>query len=396
MSSALKLRGDFDPARDPASQGFVPLAATEYWADRASLRSEADFFQGVQALHHMTSPLEFSMEELLTGKESFLRQVKSRIDPIELGEQLEEIFAMITRRKCLSVVTGPPGAAKSTIASLWARVVRNKYEDIPILVLTQEKTALERLQDKIALPNTTAWLMEDALKKTAPWPSKAAIIIDEAGLFSTETLARLLRRAQEIGAVKIILIGDDKQLVSDAPGQPFRWLCEQVETDRVVLAHSFRQKNLWLRQAVQALYQNDPVEALRLMPSHFTAKEEILPQMEEVLKQAIPENTLVIAHGAPHVATHLTEHWPDFRVLSLAAAQGLAIDRVILVIGQPINLAELLVGCSRQRHDLDLFIDTGVYNDAAHFAETIQPYPKNLMALDVIAATELLQIVDQA
>ena len=386
MSSGLKTMGDFAPANDPDQQGYVALGTSGYWAAADTLQSEAEFYRGVMALRDLVSPLAFTAEFLQDQKEQFIRQTKARIDPAELSEQLNAIFGMLDRGQLLSVITGPPGAAKSTIASLWARVVRGKYHDMPILVLTQEVTALQRLQDKIGLPHTTAWLMGEALNKTAPWPRGAAIIVDEAGLFSTETLARLLKRVQEIGAVKVILIGDDKQLVSEAPGQPFRWLCERDETDAVILQHSFRQKNLWLRQAVQALYQGDAAEALRLIPCHFIDKETMQPAIDAALSEAVPENTLLVVHGDCDLSSSL-------RMLSLAEAQGLAIDRVVLVIVQEINLAELLVGCSRQRHDLDLFIDIAVYSDAAELAATIKPYPKNLMALDVVSPDTLLTLV---
>lgn len=377
-------------------EGLIPLGTTGYWTDRDTLRVEADFFQMAQAALGALSPLEFSSDELKTQKELFLKHTKSRVDPVELSEQLEAIFGTLDRRALLSVITGPPGAAKSTIASLWARIARSKYPDLPILVLAQEKTALQRLKDKVDIADSTAWTMEDALNKTAPWPRGAAIIVDEAGLFGTETLARLLKKAQDIEAPKIILVGDDKQLVSDAPGQPFRWLCAQDQTDAVVLQNSFRQKNLWLRQAVTALYQSNIEEALRLMPCHFVPQEGILLRVEQALNDASPDSTLVIVHGCPGLLQQLPNALPDFRVLSLAESQGLAIDRVVLVLGREINMGELLVGCSRQRFDLDVVVDTAVYKDAPHFIAAVQPYPKNLMVLDVMSPQEMLQMVQQA
>lgn len=370
--------------------GLIPLADHGYWIAPDALHHEAAFATQILALQNKKSPLSIPQEWLEEQRDTFIQKFKIRMDESELDQQLCAIFAAFDRAAFLSVITGPPGAAKSTITSLWMRIAHLSYPELPIILTTQEETALQRLHHKFNLPHISAWTVDDALQQD--WPKGAVIIIDEAGIFGTETLTRLLQHATSSGAAKIILIGDDKQLASHSPGQPFRWLCEQKETDIIELPQSFRQKNLWLRQAVQSLYKEDMTEAIRHLPMHFVTHQTILDDIAPTLAEAESANTLIITHGMDNAKNILADLYPDFRVLSLAEAQGLAIDRVILLICQKINMAELLVGCSRQRYDLDIFIDRNIYHDADDLAQRVDPYPTHLMALDFVSAQELLDI----
>lgn len=374
--------------------GFIALPDQGYWIAPHALRDEADFARCVTDIRNRPCALEFPQEWLEQQRESFIQQFKTHMDECKLEQQLNAIFSAFERSTYLSVITGPPGAAKSTITGSWMRIAHMRYPDMPIILMTQEETALQRLQGKFNLPQISAWVVDDALQQEN-WPQNAVVVIDEAGIFSTEMLTKLLRRALDSNAAKIILIGDDKQLVSDAPGQPFRWLCEQEDIDKIELPQSFRQKNLWLRQAVQSLYKEDIAEAVRLIPTHFVAHATILDAMADTINEAESDNTLILSHGLDNAKEMIHDIYPDFRVLSLAEAQGLAIDRVILLICQKINMAELLVGCSRQRFDLDLFIDQDVYKDATDFAQRVDPYPTYLMALDLMSPQELLRIADR-
>lgn len=372
---------------------LIALADTGHWITRAALHSEAGFVSHVNTLWQTRSDLEFPSDWLEQQKHQVINSSNTRIDPAELGEQLDEIFTVFSRSAMLTIITGPPGAAKSTIASLWIRIARARYPDLPVILTAQEEPALQRLHDRFGNTDSKSWTIDRALKLN--WPQGAIIVADEAGLFGTDTLTRLFQRAKETGARKIILIGDDKQLVSDTPGQPFRWLCEQAATDKVRLLNSFRQKNLWLREAVRSLYQNDMTEAMRLIPSHFVARNDLFTAMAPVIHEADSSNTLIIVHGTKQDITDTQSRFPDFRVLSVAEAQGLAIDRVLLLMLKKTNMAEWLVGCSRQRFDLDVFVDTAIYADAAEVIAHSDPYPRSTMALDLVTPEILLQVIDQ-
>jgi AAA domain len=394
MPSALILDPDSTRHTDLTHQGFVPLADSGHWVHRDQLHHEAALLRAVTYFQNHPSPLNFPKDWLEAIKLDILANKKSKIDETELAEQLEAVFETFDHAACLSVITGPPGAAKSTVASLWAQIARAQYPDLPFIVITQEKPALDRLCDKINLQDALALTIDEA--QTNEWPNGAVLIIDEAGLLGTETLSQLLTRAQDIDAVKIILIGDDKQLVPHAPGQPFRWLCQQEKTDCVILSQSFRQKNHELRRAVEALYKGNIPKALKNIPHHFLPPAAILPEIHKRLKDATPDKTFIVVHGDPQIVECLKSLCPGFRIFSLAASQGLAMDRVIFVLADPINKAELLVGCSRQRFDLDILIDSSIYQDDMHFAKTAGDYPQSLMALDIIPPQQFLDIFDQA
>lgn len=394
MSCALIFAADSEQAADLQNRRLIPLGETGYWAPIDTLKHEAEFLQSVTSFDSVKSSLNLPAEWLEAKKKEILSQKRQKIDQAELGEQLDAVFGMYSRGKRLSVVTGPPGAAKTTVTSLWTQIALAQYPAMPVIIMAQEKPALHRLYDRINFQGAFAWTIEHALQRE--WPREAAIIIDETGLLCTETLAALLARANKTDAVKVILIGDDKQLVSDAPGQPFRWLCQQAEIDRVNLEVSFRQKNPALRQAVADIYQSRIQKAVAKIPCHFMEPDALITAIRNTLRDAMPDKMFILVHGPALISERLQVLCPGFRILSLQAAQGLAIDRVIFIIAEPVNMGEMLVGCSRQRFELDLFIDAGIYSGPEQFSEGITPYPENLMALDILSRDALLQIIDQA
>lgn len=390
MCNALIFAPDPEQVLPLQQQGYLPLAQSGYWAEQDTLRLESSFIRAVNHFKQNASPLNFCDQWLEKRKTDFIASIKTKIDKGELAEQLNAVFGMFERGKRLSVITGPPGAAKSTIASLWMQFAHAQYPAMPVILIAQEKTALDRLYDKINFRGACSWTIENAFNRD--WPREAAIIIDEAGLLCTTTLSKLLCYAQKTDAVKIILIGDDKQLIADAPGQPFRWLCRQDDVDRVTMVDSFRQKNAALRQAVSAIYQNNITGAMKKIRSHFLQPDSMLPAIRTILDDATPDKLFIIVHGPQYINERLSVLCRGFRILSLQAAQGLAIDQVIFIIGEPINMAEMLVGCSRQRFELNVFIDAGIYPDVENFCEMISPYPESLMALDILNGEALLEL----
>ncbi|MDB5477834.1 MAG: hypothetical protein JWM96_329 [Alphaproteobacteria bacterium] len=401
MSSALVYAPDSAPTGAPngasvadlQQRGFVPLAQSGYWAAPEALRDEAQFLTALQALQENASPLEFAEDWLAAHKQELITAANARIDAVELDEQLNAVFGMLERRQVLSTITGPPGAAKSTVASLWAKTARMAYPTLPLVVITQERPALQRLCDKINADDAAEFTVDEALSPETDWPENAAIIIDEAGLFGTSVMAQLLQRSANAKAAKIILIGDDRQLGSNHAGQPFRWLCQQDRCDSIVLSHPFRQKNPELRTAVQHLYQGRIGEALALIPCHFPAQAALAKKIRALLDHTTPEKTMIVVHGPLYLHERLRNCCAGFRIFPLATAQGLAVDGVILVLAQKTDSAELLVGCSRQRFTLDVVADQDVYKDRAAIAQNIGDFPKDLMALDVVGADVVLGLV---
>lgn len=377
-------------------QGLVSLEREAYWCSRVELQYEAALVRAMRHCLDQPSPLVFSPEWLTEKKQEFISGEKGRLDSVELSEQFDAVFGMLDRGHSLSAITGPPGAAKSTVASLWTRVARARYPDLPLVLVTQERPALHRLKDKINATGAHVLTVEEALSLHTAWPENAAIIIDEAGLFCTQILSDLMGRAIQNSAAKIILIGDDKQLEPVQPGQPFRWLCQQPRIDIVKLSHPFRQKNLELRKAVAHLYQGEIEQALSCIPCHFITPSFFMKTLRTEINNSAPDKCFVIVHGSDYVMERLKILCPVFRIFSLTAAQGLAIDRVILVVAGEINCAEMLVGCSRQRFALDVFVDQGVYTDAEHLVQQVSSQPQSLMALDVIEPDTVLKILDQA
>lgn len=392
MFSAIHFASDPKEHASLHAQGYVALSDTGYWADAAMVRLEKRFVQVLQKLTQDVAALKFPDDYLRTRHQSILSARKAHTDRHEVEVQADTVLRVLSDTRVVTVVTGPPGTTKSTVAALACQSVRQVFPDTPIIVMTQEIPALNRLQTKINLGHVTAYDVVTALASDVLWPIEGCVVIDEAGLLGTDIMAGLLDKAAQSGARKIILIGDDKQLSANESGQPFRWLSTQTDINRVELVHSFRQRNPVLRDAVRHVYHDRMDAALAIIPHHFYAHDALVPALQYALAQCTPENTYVVVKGSDDVRSALQNAFPTFKIFTLYEAQGLAIDRVIFIIADTINRADLLVGCSRQRFDLAVLIDQEYYRDDADFIARIGDYPQSRMVVDIITPDALLEM----
>ena len=94
---------------------------------------------------------------------------------------------------------------------------------------------------------------------TGTLDERTVLVIDEAGMVGTRTLARLLAHAERAGA-KLVLCGDVAQLPEIDAGGAFRALVARLGA--VELAHNRRQAQPWERDALDALRRSDAVAAI--------------------------------------------------------------------------------------------------------------------------------------
>jgi hypothetical protein len=351
------------------------------WTTRENLQDEMLFLESLERLERNAKPIPFDPEFVEKQKRNFIHDKAQKTDFQELNEQSQTVFDEMTVQTPVMILTGPPGAAKSTVATLWTKLVRNIEPDIPVIAMTQEKPALNRISDKLGLKDAVTMLFDDALSKPK-WKQNAVILIDEAGLIGTKTMARLLKCAADAHARRVILIGDDKQLLPDEAGQPFRWLRQSKKCPVVELSSPFRQKTRALQDLVNALYVGDVTTALDGMKITFA--DDLPKDLQKSLEGQSPDKSLVIVHGEDALLQKLKSASSAHRFYSLAAAQGLAVDHVVLVVGAPMTLSELLVGVSRQRYGLDILVDPNIYANKKQMRESFANYPISEMALDVI------------
>ncbi len=367
-----------------------------HWTTRENLHDEKRLLEALSRLHENAVPLTFEPEFLEKQKRNFIHDKAQKTDMQELNEQARVVFEEMIGAGTPVLLTGPPGAAKSTVAALWTNLAREAVPEIPVMAMTQEKPALQRVKDKLNLKNVAAMVFDEALNVRTAWPEGAILVIDEAGLLGTNKMARLLARAADAKARRVIMIGDDKQLLPADPGQPFRWLRQSGKVPVIALHFPFRQKTPALRRMVDTLYSGDVAAALDEMSLEFVPTDGLTHALKKLLDDKAPDKTLVAVHGDETLLQKLRGAGGGYRFYSLAAAQGLAVDHIVLVIGAKITLPDLLVGVSRQRFALDILVDQTIYADKASLRDSLGDYPTAKMALDIVGEEKLLQIIDEA
>lgn len=372
------------------------LGDSDYWTTEENITDEIEFARAVEALQGHNDALRMPADFLNIRRKKFLEDRFAKSNFEEAEEQAKVIFDQMTLPHRMSLVTGSPGAAKTTVAAHWVKLARAYNSYLPIILITSEKEALNRLQEKMgeAIPDM-ALTLDDALLQNKAWPKYACVMIDEAGLIDTKSMANLLQQAVDAQAARVILIGDDKQLLPNGAGQPFRWLRENKKAQLIELLNSYRQKTPLLREAIRDFYNGNAQAALaRIVPS-FLLPDHLLSTLGNKIKEVNIEKTLIIVHGADTLRAQIAEMFPGIRVFNLAEAQGLAFDHALFIITREIDLAAMLVGCSRQRYALDIYVDESVYADKNALLRDLANWQKSLMALDIVNASNLSQIIDE-
>lgn len=133
------------------------------------------------------------------------------------------------------------------------------------------------------------------------------LVIDEAGLVGTRQLARVLERAEAVGA-KVVLIGDPEQLQSIEAGAAFRGITDQV--GRAELTEVWRQTAAWQKEATKQLSAGrtaDGLEAygsrgfIRAASTRDEARETLLAAWDRDRTEHPKESQLILAYTRDEV-----------------------------------------------------------------------------------------------
>jgi conjugative relaxase-like TrwC/TraI family protein len=95
--------------------------------------------------------------------------------------------------------------------------------------------------------------------------ARTMLVVDEAGMVGSRKLARLLDHAQGAG-VKVVLVGDDRQLAAIEAGGGFRGL--RLRLGASVLTENRRQQDQWQRQALEDMRTGDVDQAVAAYRAH--------------------------------------------------------------------------------------------------------------------------------
>ena len=168
----------------------------------------------------------------------------------------------------LVLVVGPAGTGKTTM--LVSAVAALGEEGRAVVGLAPSGKAADVLGRETATPATTlAKLLYEHGRPEGPPPEwqlrpGTSIVLDEAGMASTEDLARLVDLADR-RHWRLVCVGDPTQLPAVGPGGMFAHWCESFPAHHLEEVRRFQ--DAWQGEASLLLRQGDPVCA-----AHYAAR----------------------------------------------------------------------------------------------------------------------------
>lgn len=245
-----------------------------------------------------------------------------RDGPTLTADQKNAVAAVLTSGRVVDTVVGAAGTGKTTtlraIADGWLMFHRGE-----ILALAPSATAAHVLGDALGIRAETAakWLYESRRSVGEPqWQLSRGqlVVLDEASLADTPTLAALSRQAAEVGA-KLLLVGDPAQRPAVGPGGGFGMLTHQHTTARLTVLHRF--VHAWEGDATLQVRVGDAtVIGTYQREDRITAgtRDELLTQAV----RAAAEDTEVGRVALLQAADNRTVHDLNARAQALAISDG--------------------------------------------------------------------------
>ncbi|WP_225997715.1 AAA family ATPase [Myceligenerans pegani] len=222
---------------DAAEAHSVRLTPDELAPTPATLQ-RADGSSRLRPQHHAI----YSSEQVLADEERLLILAGERTGPLlpdravtavvhrnDEGrrpsvEQANAVQQVATSGRVVDVLVGPAGAGKTTTLRALVRAWTARHGPGSVVGLAPSATAAKVLADDVGQPaeTTAKWLTEHRHGRTRLARGQL-VIVDEATLTGTHTLARLAALAADVGA-KLLLTGDPAQLQAVDTGGAFAML----------------------------------------------------------------------------------------------------------------------------------------------------------------------------
>ncbi|MDX1659834.1 MAG: MobF family relaxase, partial [Nitriliruptorales bacterium] len=165
----------------------------------------------------------------------------------------------------VTVVVGRAGTGKTftldAARDAWTRA------GIDVHGVALAARAARELEDASGIGSTTIHrlLHQIEVGPGSPLRPGSVLVVDEAGMVGTRQLARLLDHAAQ-QRVKVVLVGDPRQLPEIDAGGLFGQLAKRL--DAVRLVDNRRQQSRWEIDALDLLRHGDPADALWLYDAH--------------------------------------------------------------------------------------------------------------------------------
>jgi Ti-type conjugative transfer relaxase TraA len=214
--------------------------------------------------------------EVLSRRKGFVvsdRAVNAAIKQVETGDprkffklDAEQVDAIrhVTGDRSIAAVVGLAGAGKSTL--LAAARVAWEGEGRRVIGAALAGKAAEGLEDSSGIKSRTLASWELAWAAGRELLQRGDVfVIDEAGMVSSQQMARVLKAVEEANA-KVVLVGDAMQLQPIQAGAAFRVISERIGFAE--LAGVRRQRDAWARDASRFFARGRVEEALDAYAAH--------------------------------------------------------------------------------------------------------------------------------
>ncbi|ASP74348.1 Ti-type conjugative transfer relaxase TraA (plasmid) [Sinorhizobium meliloti] len=178
--------------------------------------------------------------------------------PFRLDPEQVDAVRHVTRDNAIAAVVGLAGAGKSTL--LAAARAAWEGEGRRVIGAALAGKAAEGLEDSSGIRSRTLASWELAWESGREQLNRGdVLVIDEAGMVSSQQMARILKAVEDAGA-KAVLVGDAMQLQPIEAGAAFRAITERIGFAE--LAGVRRQRDAWARDASRLFARGKVEEGL--------------------------------------------------------------------------------------------------------------------------------------
>ncbi len=184
--------------------------------------------------------------------------------------QREAVRTVLLGKGRIAGVQGYAGTGKTAML----RTVGELSGDRRVIALAPSAAAVRALRREAGLPARTLQGFLSRYRDVADGTASAegiarlretfagpVLVLDEASMAGTVQMRSLMRIADGIGAARLVLVGDTRQLRAIEAGQPFRQL-QEAGMPTAVMDDVLRQRTPHLREAVAHVIGGRPGEAL--------------------------------------------------------------------------------------------------------------------------------------
>lgn len=260
---------------------------------REILRIEYDMAQSAEVLSQRRG---FGIAD--TKITAAVRQVETADPekPFKLDPEQVEAIRHVTGNKGIAAVVGLAGAGKSTL--LAAARVAWESESHRVFGAALAGKAAEGLEDSSGIKSRTLASWELGWENGRDLLQLGDVfVVDEAGMVSSQQMARVLKVAEDAGA-KVVLVGDAMQLQPIQAGAAFRAIAERIGSAE--LAGVRRQREEWARDASRLFARG---------------------KVEEGLDAYARERRIVEAESRAEVVERIVADWSEAREQAIAQSQ---------------------------------------------------------------------------